>query len=156
MLEEYSLPANLLELEITESSMFADPLTAKNILEAIDAVGIKIAIDDFGTGYSSLVQLRNMPISILKIDRSFVYHMTSDASDAAIVNATVYMAHKLGMKVVAEGVEDEQTLNQLKKLKCDIVQGYFFGRPMKISDFENWWRDTYNNDDVTKNNTSSL
>lgn len=144
LLEEYRLPAYLLELEITESSVFADPLAAKNILEALDAIGIKIAIDDFGTGYSSLVQLRRMPVSILKIDQSFVFHMANDASDAAIVNATIYMAHMLGMKVVAEGVEDKQTLNKLKELKCDIVQGYFFARPMQISDFENWWQSSYN------------
>lgn len=144
LLEEYNLPAYLLELEITESSMFSDPLTAKNVLEALDAVGIKIAIDDFGTGYSSLVQLRKMPISILKIDRSFVLHMATDANDAAIINATVYMAHKLGMKVVAEGVEDEQTLNKLKEIKCDIVQGYLFAKPMKVSDFADWWQSSYN------------
>ncbi|WP_057830831.1 putative bifunctional diguanylate cyclase/phosphodiesterase [Colwellia sp. TT2012] len=149
LLEEYQLPANLLELEITESSMFADPLTAKKILEDLHAVGIKIAIDDFGTGYSSLVQLRNLPISILKIDRSFVFNMSTDANDAAIVNATVYMAHMLGMKVVAEGVEDQQTLNQLKELKCDFVQGYLFARPMKISDFEHWYQSSYNNHNNT-------
>jgi len=143
LLKEYGLPAHLLELEITESSMFADPLTAKKVLESLHDAGIRIAIDDFGTGYSSLVQLRNMPISILKIDRSFILHMVNDVSDAAIVNSTVYMAHMLGMKVVAEGVEDEQTLNKLKELKCDIVQGYFFARPMQISDFENWWQSTY-------------
>jgi len=152
LLAEYKLPAYLLELEITESSMFTDPLTAKSVLEALDAAGIKIAIDDFGTGYSSLVQLRKMPISILKIDRSFVFHMVNNTSDAAIVNATVYMAHMLGMKVVAEGVEDEQTLNKLKEIKCDIVQGYFFAKPMKINDFEDWWQANYNNQDTIKLN----
>ncbi len=143
LLEEYKLPANLLELEITESSMFADPLSAKKILEALDTLGIKIAIDDFGTGYSSLVQLRNIPISILKIDRSFIHHMASNESDAAIVSSTVYMAHMLGMKVVAEGVENEETLNKLKKIQCDFVQGYFFAKPMEIHDFEKWWQTTY-------------
>jgi len=138
LLEEYKLPAQLLELEITESSVFADPLTAKAVLEDLDAIGIKIAIDDFGTGYSSLVQLRKLPISILKIDRSFVLHMTTDSSDAAIVKATVYMAHMLGMKVVAEGVEDQKTLDMLKTLQCDIVQGYFFAKPMTLIDFESW------------------
>ncbi|MCJ8321989.1 MAG: EAL domain-containing protein [Colwellia sp.] len=138
LLEEYKLPAYLLELEITESSMFADPLTAKSVLEALHDAGIKIAIDDFGTGYSSLVQLRKMPISVLKIDRSFVTNMATDTSDAAIVNATVYMAHMLGMKVVAEGVEGIETLNKLKEIKCDIVQGYYFSKPLKINDLENW------------------
>lgn len=144
LLEEYRLPAYLLELEITESSVFADPLTAINVLEALNAIGIRIAIDDFGTGYSSLVQLRKMPISILKIDQIFVFQMADDAPDAAIVSATIYMAHMLGMMVVAEGVEDERTLNKLKALKCDIVQGYFLARPMKINDFENWWQSSYN------------
>jgi len=138
LLEEYQLPAHLLELEITESSVFSDPLTAKSVLESLHDLGIQIAIDDFGTGYSSLVQLRKMPISILKIDRSFVLHMVTDSSDLAIVKATVYMAHMLGLKVVAEGVEDEKTLNELKTLNCDIVQGYIFAKPMPAGDLESW------------------
>jgi len=139
LLEEYSLPAHLLELEITESSVFADPLGAQEILESLHATGIKIAIDDFGTGYSSLVQLRKMPISIIKIDRGFVMNMATNDDDAAIVDATIYMAHMLGLKVIAEGLEDQQSLEILQQLNCDIAQGYFFARPMNISDFEQWW-----------------
>lgn len=138
LLNEYSLPASLLEFEITESSVFADPLRAQEILESLASTGINIAIDDFGTGYSSLVQLKRMPVSVLKIDQSFIRDMDTDASDAAIVSATIFMAHELGMKVVAEGVENSATVEKLRQLDCDIIQGYFFAMPMRATEFESW------------------
>ena len=139
LLEEYKLPPHLLELEITESSMFVDPIKANEVLNSLDKQGIKLAIDDFGTGYSSLVQLRKMPVSVLKIDRSFVDRMYQDSSNAAIVSATIFMAHELGMTVVAEGVEDNDTLSKLKELKCDVAQGHLFSKSMIADDFEHWF-----------------
>ena len=138
LLAEYSLPARLLELEIIESSVFTDPLRAKEILESLHSAGINIAIDDFGTGYSSLVQLKRMPVSVLKIDRSFITNMVSDISDKAIVSATIYMAHELGLKVVAEGVEDKAVVDALRGLNCDVIQGYFVAKPMPVEEFQVW------------------
>lgn len=138
LLKNLNFPANLLELEITESGFFTDPLRANEILEGLSVAGVKIAIDDFGTGYSSLSQLRKMPVSTLKIDRSFVFDMTDNSNDAAIVGATISMAHQMGLKVIAEGVEDNATLKALKELNCDIAQGYLFAKPMLGSELETW------------------
>lgn len=138
LIERYKFPAYLLELEITESGFFADPLRAKEILDHLAQAGIKITIDDFGTGYSSLAQLRKMPVSILKIDRSFVFNMIENANDDAIVSATILMAHQMGIKVVAEGVEDSETLLALSQLGCDYAQGYLFAKPMLADEFLAW------------------
>ncbi len=132
------LSPSYLELEVTESLLIEDgDIIRKQIVE-LQKCGVTFSIDDFGTGYSSLAQLRKMPVSVLKIDRSFIRHMVTDPSDAVIVSATINMAHELGIKVVAEGVEDKLTLEQLKKLNCDIVQGYFFAKPMVVDKFDLW------------------
>jgi diguanylate cyclase (GGDEF)-like protein len=137
-LKEFDVPAKLLALEITENSVIDDPLRATEILNRLHDVGIEIAIDDFGTGNSSLAQLRRMPVSVIKVDQSFVQHMMKNTSDATIVKATINMAHDLGLKVVAEGVEDTRTLRQLRDLGCDIAQGFLLAKPMPASDFEAW------------------
>jgi EAL domain-containing protein (putative c-di-GMP-specific phosphodiesterase class I) len=105
-------------------------------------MGVSISIDDFGTGYSSLAYLKKMPVSEIKIDKSFVMDMMTDENDATIVNATIQLGHNLGLKVVAEGVEDEQIYNELKRLGCDILQGYFISKPATAEDFVDWMQKT--------------
>ena len=131
VLEDVGLPANRLELEITESSMMEDALHTTEKLLALGDAGIELAIDDFGTGYSSLSYLRTFPINKLKIDKSFIDNVTDNSGDAGIVLATIAMAHHLGMSVVAEGVEREAQANFLRRHQCEQLQGYYFARPMK-------------------------
>ena len=108
------------------------------VLNRLFALGIRIAIDDYGTGYASLSYLKGIPADELKIDRAFVQHMTTEQADQAIVRSTVNMAHSLGIRVVAEGVEDQATWNLLKTFGCDIVQGYYLSRPIPAQDLERW------------------
>ncbi|MEX2660087.1 MAG: EAL domain-containing protein [Acidimicrobiales bacterium] len=131
-------PAALV-LEITEGSVMADPDTAGERLTAIKALGAQVALDDFGTGYSSLLQLRRLPVDILKIDRVFVSGMLAQSADAAIVAGTLRLARALGLEVVAEGVETLDELVQLRVLGCDIGQGYHWARPMGADDLGTWW-----------------
>ncbi len=138
LLDEYSVPHECLQLEITESVIIKDPLQAFETLIQLHDVGIKIALDDFGTGYSSLSQLRKLPLSIIKIDRSFVFGMVESDSDTAIVKATISMAHELGLRVVAEGPEDERTLKVLAELACDEAQGFYISKPLISTEFESF------------------
>ncbi|WP_432472964.1 putative bifunctional diguanylate cyclase/phosphodiesterase [Amphritea sp. HPY] len=119
----------LLEIEITEGSLIEDVGQAVEVLHRMRSLGLTISIDDFGTGYSSLAQLKQLPVDRLKIDRSFIVGLASDPDDQMIVGAVVAMAHKLGLKVVAEGIETEQQLAMLTSCHCDIGQGFLFGRP---------------------------
>jgi len=119
----------LLEIEVTESSLIEDVDQAVEVLHHMRSLGLTIAIDDFGTGYSSLAQLKQLPVDRLKIDRSFIIGLANDPDDQMIVEAVVAMAHKLGLKVVAEGIETEQQLAVLTSCHCDIGQGFLFGRP---------------------------
>jgi diguanylate cyclase (GGDEF)-like protein len=128
------VPATMLTLEITEGTVMADPVRVAAALGELHVMGVKISIDDFGTGYSSLVHLRRLPVDAIKIDRSFVMNMDHDENDAAIVRTTIDLAHSLGLRVVAEGVEVEAHLAQLEKLKCDYAQGYLLGRPAPAAD----------------------
>jgi diguanylate cyclase (GGDEF)-like protein len=128
-LQDANVPARLLELEVTEDSMLEDPDLARETLKELGAMGVSIAIDDFGTGFSSLSQLKTLPVGTLKIDRSFVSGMCGDARDAFIVRAAIRLGHDLGMAIVAEGVEDEETFALLRELQCDAVQGYLIHRP---------------------------
>jgi diguanylate cyclase (GGDEF)-like protein len=132
-------PAYLL-LEITESGLMADPARARDTALRLSATGVRLAIDDFGTGYSSLAHLKRLPVSELKIDRSFVRDMASNDEDATIVRSTIGMAHDLGLSVVAEGVETESTLRLLRTLGCDVAQGYHISRPLPAAEFAAWVR----------------
>jgi len=124
--------------EITESSAMEDPETSVERLHALRELGLSIAVDDFGTGYSSLSYLQRLPASELKIDQSFVRNMATRPQAATIVHSTIELAHSLGLKVTAEGVENIDILNQLKAWGCDHAQGYFFSRPLPAHEFERW------------------
>jgi diguanylate cyclase (GGDEF)-like protein len=127
---EHQIDPGLLQIEITESALMKHIEGQGNTLLALRSLGVKVSIDDFGTGYSSLAYLKHLPIDCLKIDRSFVRDMVSDSRDAAIVSAVVAIARSLGIGVVAEGVESQRQVEQLRKLGCDAAQGYLFHRPM--------------------------
>lgn len=134
LLNYWSLKPEQLCLEITETSMMTDPEHARVLLDGLDKLGVRISIDDFGTGYSSLAYLKQLPVDELKVDKSFVLNMSTDESDASIVRATVSLAHDLGLEVVAEGVEDQSSQDELQKLGCEFIQGYHFARPMPAAD----------------------
>jgi len=140
ILEQEGAPAERLELEITESMLMSDPERAKELLKQLTAMGIRLSIDDFGTGHSSLAYLRRLPISEIKIDRSFVRHLAVDDGDAAIVRATIELSHSLDLKVVAEGVEDARSLELLRELGCDGAQGYHLARPAPAADLNDLLR----------------
>lgn len=128
-LARHAIPATLLEIEVTESCFLERPEIAKQVLEKLDATGIKISLDDYGTGFSGLSHLKQLPISAVKIDRSFIRDIRNDTSDAMIVSSTITLSHSLGLKVVAEGVETKEQLVHLKAAGCDEVQGFFCHRP---------------------------
>jgi EAL domain-containing protein (putative c-di-GMP-specific phosphodiesterase class I) len=142
LLQRYTVPARLLRVELTESAMMADIDLALDVLLRLSALGVRASIDDFGTGYSSLAYLKSLPVDELKIDRSFVQHMANVEADTAIVRSTVTLSHSLGLHVVAEGVEDQETLNLLAVLGCDTAQGYYLSRPVPPRDLERWLRQT--------------
>jgi len=130
VLREEQIPAESLEIELTESAVMHDAESSVVTLERLKQLGVRIAIDDFGTGYSSLSYLKRLPLDLLKIDQSFVRDISSDTNDAAIVRAIITLARSLGMKVTAEGVEDEAQLAFLNAYGCEYAQGYLFGQPM--------------------------
>jgi EAL domain-containing protein (putative c-di-GMP-specific phosphodiesterase class I) len=136
VLRETRLEAACLELEVTEGSLIADSASTITSLRSFREMGIRVSLDDFGTGYSSLSYLRNLPLDTLKIDQSFVRSLTTDPSGAAITAAIIAMAHILGLKVIAEGVETELQLAFLKERGCNEFQGYLFGKPMPARHFE--------------------
>ena len=130
LLQAHGCAAHWITLEITETGILDDPARAVENLGRLHALGCRLAIDDYGTGYSSLAYLQRLPFDELKIDKSFVTNMARDAGDAMIVRSTVDLAHKMGLAVVAEGVDDEGALKQLRALRCDMVQGYLLCRPI--------------------------
>jgi diguanylate cyclase (GGDEF)-like protein/PAS domain S-box-containing protein len=130
LIAEHQVDPTLLEMELTESMLMQDARQAIELLTDLSDLGIQLAIDDFGTGYSSLSYLKQFPVNKLKVDQSFVRHITTDSNDAVIARATINLGHSLGLRVVAEGVEDLETFNYLRAQNCDVAQGYFFGRPM--------------------------
>jgi diguanylate cyclase (GGDEF)-like protein len=134
-------PQNLI-LEITESAVMANPSDGLAILTELDRMGVTLAIDDFGTGYSSLAYLKGLPVDELKIDKSFVMDMVENENDAVIVRSTIDLAHNLGLKVTAEGVETQDAWYILSMLGCDCSQGYFMGRPMPIEKLGAWLRES--------------
>src|SRR6202034_1852199 len=129
-LRRAGVPPQRLKLEVTESALMSDPATARTVLRELDTLGCEISIDDFGTGYSSLAYLADLPVSEVKIDQSFVSRMASGSSEKIIVTSTVDLAHNLGMRAVAEGVETKSLLPELKAMGCDAAQGYGIGRPL--------------------------
>jgi diguanylate cyclase (GGDEF)-like protein/PAS domain S-box-containing protein len=138
LLDRYGVEPTRLRLEITESVLMADPMRVIDVLRRLRATGVEAAIDDFGTGYSSLAYLADLPVNTLKIDRTFVGGLLGGARHAAIVKATVELAHALGLKVVAEGIEDAPTWDALVNLGCDAAQGYFIARPMPAAELNAW------------------
>jgi diguanylate cyclase (GGDEF)-like protein len=138
LLSEKQISSQRLELEITESSMMHDPIRALDILGHLSAMGINITIDDFGTGYSSLAYLKRLPAGSVKIDKSFIIGMLQDPNDAAIVRTSVDLAHNLGLKVVAEGVESRDLLEMLGTQGCDAAQGYYISRPLPPDELLAW------------------
>lgn len=138
LLRKYDLPAERLEVEITESVIMSDPPRTMEVLTRLSNMGIRLAIDDFGIGYSSLGYLKKLPVDEIKIDKSFVIGMATDRDDAAIVRSTVELAHNLGLKVVAEGVETRELYTMLAALGCDKAQGYYMSRPLPANELITW------------------
>ncbi|ASF45844.1 putative bifunctional diguanylate cyclase/phosphodiesterase [Methylovulum psychrotolerans] len=136
-LSQAKLDSKHLELEITESMLVGDIKQIELQLQRLKKMGIKIALDDFGTGYSSLSYLKSFPIDVLKIDQSFIREMTVESKDARLTSAIIEMGHSLGQKIIAEGVETEQQLEYLTHRGCDIIQGYFFSKPLPTQDMTN-------------------
>jgi EAL domain-containing protein (putative c-di-GMP-specific phosphodiesterase class I) len=130
VLEETGIDAHWLELEITETSVMEEPEHALATLQQLYGMGIRLAVDDFGTGYSSLSYLKKFPLDVLKIDRSFVSDLGHDLDDAAIVDSIIAMAHRLNLKVIAEGIENQGQLDFLQNHECDIGQGFYYSKPM--------------------------
>jgi diguanylate cyclase len=138
LLARWDAPARLLVVEITESAIMTDPAHALQVLDRLNQLGVQVSIDDFGTGYSSMAHLKSLPVHELKVDRSFVSQMTSNASDAVIVRSTVDLGRNLGLRVVAEGVEDPATVQELEALGCDAIQGYYISRPVAPDELIRW------------------
>ncbi|QGZ64735.1 putative bifunctional diguanylate cyclase/phosphodiesterase [Paraburkholderia acidisoli] len=144
LLEKHGVPPAWIWIEITESAIMDDPNHAIETLDRLHALGIRLSIDDFGTGYSSLSYLKRMPVDELKIDKSFVMGMQHHKDDETIVRSTIDLGHNMGLKVVAEGVEDEELMTRLRTLRCDLVQGYHLSRPLPPAKLELWlkgWED---------------
>ncbi|MCP4718588.1 MAG: EAL domain-containing protein [Desulfobacteraceae bacterium] len=138
MLSLYNVPPNFIIFEITESSMIKDPSLAMEIMNRLTDSGIKISIDDFGTGYSSLAYLQRLPVSEVKIDKSFVTDMLKNQNDDVIVKSIIDLGHNLSLNVVAEGVENKETAFALKKMGCDVLQGYYISKPVCNDDLLTW------------------
>ncbi|MFP5409390.1 MAG: putative bifunctional diguanylate cyclase/phosphodiesterase [Gammaproteobacteria bacterium] len=141
LLDEIGVDAKYLTLEITESAVMGNTSDALAILTELDRMGVSIAIDDFGTGYSSLAYLKRLPVDKLKIDKSFVLDMETNDNDAVIVRSTIDLAHNLGLRVIAEGVETQDTWDTLDVLGCDCSQGFLMGKPMPSETLITWLRD---------------
>jgi EAL domain-containing protein (putative c-di-GMP-specific phosphodiesterase class I) len=142
MLERHGCEPRLITLEITESAVLDDPLRALANLQALRDTGCLLSIDDYGTGYSSLSYLKRMPVSEMKIDRSFVMNLVENPNDEIIVRSTIELAHNMGLKVTAEGVETEAVLERLRELGCDLAQGYLISKPIGVEALESWFRDS--------------
>jgi EAL domain-containing protein (putative c-di-GMP-specific phosphodiesterase class I) len=142
-LADHAVPPHLVCLEITEGTFMQDPERALKVLHELHALGVHLSIDDFGTGFSSLSYMKRLPVHELKIDSTFVQGMASGKKDVAIVRSTIELAHNLGLKVVAEGVENEVCLGQLRDMGCDIAQGYLLAKPMRRKYFERWLKQAH-------------
>ncbi|HET6431294.1 putative bifunctional diguanylate cyclase/phosphodiesterase [Dyella sp.] len=140
-LATYGIDPGRLVLEVTETAVMRDALYSLEVLNRLKACGVMLAIDDFGTGYSSLSHLKRLPVDELKIDKSFVMGMAEDEDDAVIVRSTIELAHNMGLKVVAEGVETDAAMQMLRGFRCDSAQGYLISRPMPAADATRWLAD---------------
>ena len=138
LLQKNNISPERLIMEITESAMMKDPVMALNLLHQLSQLGVQISIDDYGTGYSSLAYLKRMPVNEMKIDRTFVKDMASDEDDRSIVATTIGMGHNFGLRVVAEGVEDQETVDLLNKMGVDQVQGFYYAKPMTVDELYEW------------------
>ncbi len=141
LMQGHDVPPQCLMLEITESSIMANLLGAMETMNTLRTMGLQMSVDDFGTGYSSLAYLKRLPVSELKIDRSFVSNMESDSDDAIIVCSTIDLAHNMGLTVVAEGVENQASYDMLAAMGCDYLQGFYICRPLKAGDLPQWIKD---------------
>lgn len=137
-LAEYKLPAEAIVLEVTESAVMRDIDKALAALHSLSQQGVSLSIDDYGTGYSSMAQLKCLPVDELKIDKSFVLSLIRDSDDYVIVKSTIELGHNMGLKIVAEGVENQQALDLLSELKCDLAQGFYLSRPLSKEKLDTW------------------
>jgi diguanylate cyclase len=137
-LAEAGVPADLLTIELTEGTVMAYPDVALDILQTLRGTGVRLSVDDYGTGHSSMSYLKHLPVDELKIDRTFIASLISDRTDAVIVKSAMDLGHNLGLSIVAEGVEDEATLDALKALGIDVVQGFHLGKPMPENSIQRW------------------
>jgi len=135
-MNKFGVVPGLIELEITESLFMRNAEEVRAILKGLSRLGARVTLDDFGTGYSSLGYIRHFPVSALKIDRTFLSDLTEVSQDAAIVRAVITMCRGLGIRVIAEGVETQEQLDILRKLRCDEYQGYLFSRPVPAEEIE--------------------
>jgi EAL domain-containing protein (putative c-di-GMP-specific phosphodiesterase class I) len=141
LLDRHGVPAAMLELEVTESAIMIQPLRAQRLLQRLRAHGVRLSVDDFGSGYTSLAQLTVLPVTEVKVDRSFVLTMMTDQGNALIVRSVIELAHNLGLTAVAEGVETEEAFEKLTEFGCDVAQGYLLARPMAAGEFDLWYAD---------------
>ncbi len=142
ILQNTGINPSFLELEITETAIMANPARAIQCVTQLNNMGIQITIDDFGVGYSSMAYLKKLPVSKIKVDKSFVMDMASSKSDEIIVRSIIGLGHNLGLHVVAEGVESKEIWEQLKQLECDSAQGYGISRPIPLEKLDNWLQDS--------------
>lgn len=142
MLEGVGLPPGQIIIEVTESAVMGDPEKTLNTIRGLDAIGVRLCVDDFGTGYSSMSYLQKLPVDELKIDKSFALQMDKNENDAKIVHTIIELGHSLGLKVVAEGVETQQAWDMLKEYGCDVAQGYLMSKPIPITKFIEWLKDS--------------
>ena len=138
ILNKYQVTPEHFCLEITESAIMDDPIRAQQTLDKLSGMGFDLSIDDFGTGYSSLAYLKRLPVNELKIDKSFVLSMENDADDTKIVRSTIDLGHNMGLRVVAEGVENLKVMQLLAELGCDQAQGYFMSKPIPVEQIHGW------------------
>ena len=142
LLEKFSVPAHYIELEITETAIMTDPLRAIENIKKLNGMGLQVSIDDFGTGYSSMAYLQKLLVAKIKIDKSFVIEMDKNKHDDVIVRSTIDLGHNLGLKVIAEGVESQESWDRLKEMGCDSAQGYFMSRPIPADQFMKWIKES--------------
>ncbi|MEO8304268.1 MAG: GGDEF domain-containing phosphodiesterase [Betaproteobacteria bacterium] len=138
-LATWSIPPDRLTIEVTESALMIDVERSLQVLRELKQLSVRLSIDDFGTGYSSLAYLRRMPLDELKIDQTFVKNMLENKADVQIVRSVIDLAHNFELEAVAEGVEDGATLDMLARLSCDVIQGYYYARPMPVAQMPAWW-----------------